>query len=214
MEQNLLQEHLSPLCALNFKIRKMKKNIITFIVGLFIVAGCDNDFKEVLDFTSATNPNLSGSSVVGLPNSSILWKTGIEREISRTLNEVLILAELGSDNYVNIQTYYSQFMDNLDIRTTDPDIRDTQNEIARVMRMAEYGLETVGPKDPNYSSETEAEFNFYLGYSKMLAAMYFSMLPAETLGVPISSDDHYAAAIISFNTAIGLNSKPSGQSQS
>ncbi len=141
----------------------MKKNIITIIVSLFFVTACDNEFKDVVDFTSATNPNLSGASVVGLPNSSILWKTGIEREISRTFNEILILAELGSDNYVNIQTYFSQFMDGLDIRTTDPDIRDTQNEIARVMRMAEYGIETIGPNDPDYTAATQAEFNFYLG---------------------------------------------------
>ena len=186
----------------------MKKNIITYIATVFFLVGCNNDFSEVVDFKEVTNPNLSESSVVGLPNSAALWKAGIEREISRTLNEILILAELGSDNYVNIQTYFSQFMDNLDIRTTDPDIRDTQNEIARVMRMAEYGLATVGPNDPDYTAATEAEFNFYLGYAHMLAAMYFSMLPQETLGAPVSSDVHYAAAITAFDTAISTNSKP------
>lgn len=186
----------------------MKKNIITLIVTLFFVTSCSEDFKDTVDFTVATNPNLSGPSVVGLPNSSILWKTGIEREISRTFNEILILAELGSDNYVNIQTYFSQFMDGLDIRTTDPDIRDTQNEVARVMRMAEYGLETIGPNDPDYSTATQAEFNFYLGFARMLAGMYFSHLPAETLGTPVSSNAHYTAAISSFDAAIALNSKP------
>jgi tetratricopeptide (TPR) repeat protein len=185
----------------------MKKNIITYVVALFIATGC-NEFSDVVDFTDVVNPNLSESSVVGLPNSSALWKSGIEREISRTLNEILILAELGSDNYVNIQTFYSQFMDNLDIRITDPDIRDTQNEIARVMRMAEYGIETVGPNDPDYTDATAAEFNFYLGYARMLSAMYFSMLPQETLGVPVSSNDNYASAIISFDAAIALNSMP------
>ncbi len=38
--------------------------------------------------------------------------------------------------------------------------------------------------------------------------MYFSMLPAETLGTPVSSNEHYAAAITSFDAAIALNSKP------
>jgi tetratricopeptide (TPR) repeat protein len=183
----------------------MKKNIITYIAAVFLISGCNSDFSDVVDFKQVTNPNLSEGSVVGLPNSSALWKSGIEREISRTLNEILILAELGSDNYVNIQTYFSQFMDNMDIRTTDPDIRDTQNEIARVMRMAEYGIATVGPNDPDYSAVTEAEFNFYLGYARLLAGMYFSKLPQETLGVPVTSDDLYANAITSFNAAISLN---------
>lgn len=183
----------------------MKKNIITYIAAVFLISGCNSDFSDVVDFKQVTNPNLSESSVVGLPNSSALWKSGIEREISRTLNEILILAELGSDNYVNIQTYFSQFMDNMDIRTTDPDIRDTQNEIARVMRMAEYGIATVGPNDPDYSAATEAEFNFYLGYARLLAGMYFSKLPQETLGAPITSDELYANAITSFNAAISLN---------
>lgn len=183
----------------------MKKNIITYIAAVFLISGCNSDFADVVDFKQVTNPNLSEGSVVGLPNSSALWKSGIEREISRTLNEILILAELGSDNYVNIQTFFSQFMDNMDIRTTDPDIRDTQNEIARVMRMAEYGIATVGPNDPDYSAATEAEFNFYLGYARLLAGMYFSKLPQETLGAPITSDELYANAITSFNAAISLN---------
>ncbi len=161
-----------------------------------------------MDFTEVTNPNLSENSVVGQPNSALIWRLGIEQEVSRTLNEILILAELGSDNYENTQTFFSQFLDNLDIRTTDPDIRDTQNEIARVARMAEFGLETVGPNDPNYTSAQEAEFNYFLGLSRLFAAMYFSMLPEETLGVPVASNDNYASAITSFDAAIALNALP------
>jgi tetratricopeptide (TPR) repeat protein len=71
--------------------------------------------------------------------------------------------------------------------------------------MAEYGIATVGPNDPDYSAVTEAEFNFYLGYARLLAGMYFSKLPQETLGVPVTSDDLYANAITSFNAAISLN---------
>lgn len=182
------------------------KKIFTYLLSTLFVLSC-NEFSDVVDFTEVINPNLSESSVVGQPNSAMIWRLGIEREISRTLNEILILAELGSDNYVNTQTFFSQFLDNLDIRTTDPDIRDTQNEIARVARMAEFGLETVGPNDPNYSQELEAEFNFFLGLSRLYAAMYFSMLPEETLGVPVSAETNYNSAIAAFDKAISLNAK-------
>ncbi|WP_373073324.1 hypothetical protein [Zeaxanthinibacter enoshimensis] len=177
-------------------------------VLLSAIVGCTGDFKEVVDFTEVTNPTLSEESVVGQPNSAVIWAAGIEREISRTFNEILILAELGSDNYENTQTFFSQFLDGLDIRTTDPDIRDTQNEIARVAKMAQFGLETVGPNDPNYSPAQEAEFHYYLGLSRMLSAMYFSALPQETVGVPVVSAENYQSAIQSFQTAVSISAKP------
>lgn len=184
------------------------KNIMIKLGAILLLVGCTGDFKDVVNFTDVQNPNLSESSVVGQPNSATIWATGLERELSRTYNEILILAELGSDNYVNTQTFFNQFMDDLDIRTTDPDIRDTQNQIARVSKMALFGLEEVGPNDPEYTSEIEAEFNFFLGMSRLLAGMYFSGLPQETLGVPISADENMQSAIESFDTAIGLSAKP------
>ncbi|MCM5661529.1 tetratricopeptide repeat protein [Galbibacter mesophilus] len=186
----------------------MKKFIYINILAALIVSSCTDNFDGAVDFTDVENPNLSEQSVVGQPNSSEIWLTGIEREVSLTLNEILILAELGSDNYVNTQTFYSQFLDNLDIRTTDPDIRDTQFRIARLREAALFGLETVGPADVNYNTETEAEYHFFEGLSYLFSGMYFSGLPQEELGPIISSDDNYLSAIESFNQAISLNAKP------
>lgn len=187
----------------------MKKTIYSILSAtLLLTISCTGDFKEVVDFTDVENPNLSESSVVGQPNSATIWAAGIEREISRTINEFLVLAELGSDNYVNTQTFYSQLFDGLDIRTTDTNIRNLTNEIGRVRAMATFGLETVGPNDENYTKEQEAEFHFYLGYSKLLSAMYFSALPQETLGVPIDAADNYRGAISAFNEAIAISAKP------
>lgn len=167
--------------------------------------GCSGSFDDVVDFTSVENPNLSESSVVGQPNSSQIWLTGLERELSFAYNEILILAELGSDNYVNTQTFFSQFLDGLDIRTTDPDIRDTQFRIARLRESAQFGLETVGPADPNYSEDIQAEYHFFEGMSYLLSAMYFSGLPQEELGVIATSEENYMSAIASFDQALALN---------
>ena len=183
----------------------MKKLII---LGAFLATvSCTDNFDKAVDFTAVENPNLSEGSVVGQPNSSRIWLLGLEREISFFLNEVLILSELGSDNYVNTQTFFSQFMDGLDIRITDPDMRDTQFRIHRLREGAQFGLEQVGPADPEYSSEIEAEYHFFEGMSYLYAAMYFSGLPQEELGVIVGSEQQYQDAIASFNSAIGLAPK-------
>lgn len=176
--------------------------------SLLVLMGCTGDFKEVVDFTDVENPNLSEESLVGQPNSATIWATGLERELSRTFNEILILAELGSDNYVNTQTFFNQFLDILDIRTTDPDIRDMQNQIARISKMALFGLEEVGPNDAKYELGTQADFHFFLGMSRLLSGMYFSALPQETLGVPIASMENIQAAIESFDAALALSPEP------
>ncbi|RZT00364.1 tetratricopeptide repeat protein [Aquimarina brevivitae] len=184
------------------------KKISIYIMAIGLLFGCTDDLKNATDFTSVENPNLSESSIVGQPNSSLIWLAGLEREMALTLNEILILSELGSDNYVNTQTFFSQFLDNLEIRIDDPDMRDTQFRIARIRVAAQFGLNQVGPGDSEYTSATEAEYNFFEGMSYLYAGMYFSALPQEELGVPVSSADNLASAIASFETAIALNPQP------
>lgn len=174
----------------------------------FAIASCTDNFDEAVDFTRVENPNLSVGSVVGQPNSSEIWLAGIEREISLTLSEILILAELGSDNYVNTQTFFNQFLDKLDMRVSDPDMRDTQFRIHRLRESAQFGLEEVGPADPEYTPETEAEYHFFEGMAYLYAAMYFSALPQEELGELVSADQNYRDAITSFEAAITTNPRP------
>lgn len=184
------------------------KKLIIILCASIAIGSCTNNFDEAVDFTRVENPNLSVGSVVGQPNSSQIWLSGLEREISLTLNDILILSELGSDNYVNTQTFFNQFLDDLDIRTTDPDIRNTQYRIHRLRESARFGLEEVGPADPEYNAEIEAEYHFFEGMSYLYAAMYFSGLPQEELGEIVSSEQNYNFAISSFEAAIGANPQP------
>lgn len=184
----------------------MKKFITIFSVSLLFWS-CTSSFDDTVNFITVENPNLSEGSVIGQPNSSQIWLTGLERELSLMLNEVLILAELGSDNYVNSQTFYNQFLDELDIRVTDPDIRDAQFRIHRLREAAVFGLEQVGPGDSEYNNVTEAEFHFFEGLSYLYAGMYFSALSQEELGPVVSSSQNYQDAISSFDAAVELNPK-------
>jgi tetratricopeptide (TPR) repeat protein len=186
------------------------KKIIIYCLAIFAF-GCSGNFGDVVDFTDVENPNLSESSVVGQPNSSSIWLSGLERQLAIVFNETLVLAELGSDNYVNTQTFFSQFLDGLSIQITDPDMRDTQRQIQRLRELAVFGIDEIGPGDPNYTAETEAEFNFFEGLSYLISGMYFSALPQDPVGVPITSAQHYQNAIVAFDAAIAINAKPEYQ---
>ena len=183
------------------------KKLIIFSLSILAIS-CTGDFGDAVDFKEVENPNLSESSVVGQPNSASIWLSGLERQLAIAFNETLVLSELGSDNYVNTQTFFNQFMDGLEIQITDPDMRDTQRQIQRLRELAVFGLSQVGPGDPNYDTATEAEFNFFEGMSYLMSAMYFSALPAEPTGVPITANEHYQNAIASFDTAIALTPQP------
>lgn len=180
------------------------KKIFLQTLSILVFLGCTGKFEDVVDFTSIQNPNFAESAIVGQPNSSSILLLGVERQLSRTLNEIVVVAEIGSDNYVNTQTFYSQFMDKLDIRVSDPDMRDIQFEIARLRELTRFGLNKVGPNDTSYTQDIEAEFNFYEGMSYLLAGMYFSNIPQEPLGVTFTSEENYASAISAFNKAILL----------
>ncbi|WP_299323330.1 hypothetical protein [uncultured Maribacter sp.] len=183
------------------------KKLIIFSTAI-LVFGCTGDFGDVVDYKDVQNPNLSEASVVGQPNSASIWLTGLERQLANVFNETLVLSELGSDNYVNTQTFFNQFMDELLIQNTDPDMRDTQRQIQRLRELAVFGLGQVGPGDPNYDAETEAEFNYFEGISYLFSGMYFSALPQEPVGVTLTSAEHYGNAIIALDLAIGINAKP------
>jgi tetratricopeptide (TPR) repeat protein len=187
----------------------MKKLII--LSAAIFTFGCSGDFGDVVDFKEVENPNLSEASVVGQPNSASIWLAGLERQLTNVFNETLVLSELGSDNYVNTQTFFNQFMDGLEIQITDPDMRDTQRQIHRLRELAIFGIEQVGPGDPNYDAATEAEFNYFEGLAYLFSAMYFSALPQEPTGVPITAEQHYQNAITSFDAAIAINPQPEYQ---
>ncbi len=180
----------------------MKKIIITILAVSLFSCG------ELTDFTDVTNPNLSETSVVGQQNSSSIWLTGVERQMSLLLNEIVINAEIASDNYNNDQTFYNQFLDDLDINFVDDDIADLQFDLHRMREMALFGINNVGPGDPNYTTEVEAEYNFFTGMASLYAGAYFTGMPEETGGIPLSSTENLTNAASSFNAAIGINSLP------
>jgi len=191
-------------------MKKMKKIVITALAFsiLLLINGCSDNLKDATDFTSIEDPNLVPDSFIGSPNSGVIWLRGVERQMSNVFNELITITEIGSDNYDNVNTFFSQFLDILDIRTDDTDMRDTHNDFARLRQMTLFGLNEVVPNDPVISDDTIAELTFFRGIFNLLAGMYFSELPNEVNGVPITSMEHYNLAIENFTSAIELNPLP------
>lgn len=180
------------------------KRITLFSLIIFLTVGC----SDLVDFTEVENPNLSEASVVGQPNSASIWLTGIERQLANVLNEIVINAEIASDNYMNDQTFFNQFLDGLNINSQDNDVIDIEFDIHRLREMAKFGTNEVGPGDPNIDATVSAEFLFFEGLSHLYAAMYYTGFPSEPGGAVLSSADNYARAIALFDQAIATNSLP------
>lgn len=176
------------------------KKLIYILVSLVVLGGCQtiNPFEVV-------NPNLSEEAVLGQPNSSKIWLNGIERQMAIATNWLVIPCEIASDNYVNLQTFYNQFLDDLDIQYQDNDMNVAHRGIGRVRASALYGLSNMGPEDPEYSAETEAAFNFYAGVAYLWGGMYFRELPGEPDGPLLPRETHFNAAIQYFDAALAID---------
>ena len=97
----------------------MKKYIYTLMIfGVFIIpSSCDflDPTEEVI------NPNLTVSAILGTVNPMAGWLIGQEREMAILYNS-LTPVEIGSDNYVNTETFFNQQFDGLNITFQDINI--------------------------------------------------------------------------------------------
>lgn len=182
------------------------KNIFTLFIAasLLFAVGCE-DPEDAFD---PKNPELSEDAILGTNNSAQKVLDGAERQLSLAMDEVIINAEIASDNYINTQTFFNQFLDDLNVDATDDDLDDMQFDIHRLRELALAGLTTFGPADPNYTPNQEAEFNFMAGFSHLLAGELFKSLPAMPGGPVMSPTDHLNAALRYFNDGLAVVTEP------
>lgn len=185
-------------------MKKIKIFSYMLLVFAALLAACEDTDTAF----NPQNPNLSEDAVLGVPNSAGKLLLGCERQISLAMNEIVVITEIASDNYANTQTFFNQFLDNLNIDATDDDIDDAQFTFHRLRELALKGLNDIGPADPNFDDDEAAEFNFMAGYAHLLSAMYYKSLPAEPGGAPQSSETHYNVALQYFDEALKLTSNP------
>lgn len=179
---------------------KIGKYIIAVVLMLFIGWSCE----DPEDTFNPKNPDLSIDAIRGTINSARRLLDGAERQLSLALNDVVVVTELASDNYVNTATFFNQFLDDLVINPTDDDIDDAQFNLHRLRELAQIGLEDIGPADPNYTPNQEAEFRFYVGYARLLMAENFKTLPLEPGGPLVSATVQLDSAVASFTAGLDV----------
>ncbi len=178
----------------------MKHIFLLFALMLLILPACE--------LTEVENPNVTNNKFLDAPQAMSSWLVGVRRQMANTINPIVELTELTSDNYFNNRTLSSKVFDLPQIVSEDVDVLRLQTEIHRLRRMAEYGLNEVAPNDANTTNNNRAELHFYRGVAHLYSGEYFVALPAENVGRALSSNEHYALAIADFEQVLGLSSQP------
>ena len=171
-------------------MKTMKRYIYTFCTVFLATQSC-----ELVDPTEVVNPNIIQDTQIGVANSTVLYNKGMERQLALLFNEIVVIAELGSDNYVNTETFFNQAFDDLDIQFQDADINALQFDLANLREGATFGLETLQPADPAATEAQRADLLFYRGFAKLLSGELFRVLPLEANGPAVESDAHIQSAI-------------------
>lgn len=170
--------------------------LLILLIG-FAFTSCD-----LVDPRNVENPDITQEDALNTPNPLRSWVNGLERQLSITLNNTLIISELGTDNYVNTQTFFNQSFDNLDIRFNDSDVDDAFFSMNRLRTSAEFGKNTVAPGDPDARPSDQAELDFFLGMAHIYLGEYFRSAPVESSGSPSSPQAHFEIAVPVLTAAL------------
>ena len=183
----------------------MKYTFLTILLaGLVLFAGCD-----FLDPTEVENPNLTEESFLGSANTVSAWLPGVERQMSLTLNEVIVIAMLVSDNYFNNRTISCKVCDVLTLLPSDPDIAFMQQNLFALRNGADFGLTELVPNDENATQDQIAELYFYRGMGHLMMGEYLVAAPAGPRTEAFDPAAHYNLAIADFQEAIDRTTEAS-----
>lgn len=179
---------------------KAYKYLLLAGVALFSYSCGELDPTEEIE-----NPNLLLDNVIGSPGSTNSWINGQERQMAIVYNQLLELTEIGSDNYVNTQTFYNQRFDGLDITFQETAVNTLQFRIGDLRESATTGLTDVQPNDPDATDAQRAELLFYQGWAKLLAGELFVALPMEGGAAPMTPEQNVNSAIADFEVAESID---------
>ncbi|MEP5613939.1 MAG: hypothetical protein ABJP45_16930 [Cyclobacteriaceae bacterium] len=187
----------------------IKSILLSFSV--FFISSCD-EFDPAVGIE---NPNLLLENVIGSPGSTGSWLVGQERQMAIVYNRLLELTELGSDNYENVQTFFNQQFDALNILFQDGNVNNLASRIADLRTSANVGLQFVQPADPDGTDAQRAELLFFAGWAKMLAGELFVALPDTELpdsdpASPKTPTENLQAAVADFLAAEALDAANAG----
>jgi hypothetical protein len=175
-------------------LNKILYNVI--IASILLLSSCK--LKEVV------NPNITDESFLGSTQSSQIWLNGMYRQLALTLNEVVVDAEITSDNYYNNSSLSNKVFDIPTILYSDLDVDNMQRAIGKLREMGDYGMNKIIPADKGTTANIKAEMAFLTGYACLISGETYESLPLNANGVLVSSQEFFKTAITNFKTALSL----------
>jgi hypothetical protein len=166
------------------------------LLVLLSFAGCD-----FLNPTSVTNPTVTADDYNSLPDAAQNWALGVQRQLSIAVNQLVLNAEVGSDNLFNNRTLFNRTWDIPEINSTGAEEIQVQRQVQRLRAMADEGLNVVVPADAGASSNVIGRLHLYRGFAHLAAGEYFVALPIEPLGPLEQPAAHLNRAIQDFEQA-------------
>jgi tetratricopeptide (TPR) repeat protein len=156
---------------------------------------------ELLDPTNVTNPTVTEATFLETPNAAASWTRGVERQLASTTMQVIMGAEVVSDNLFNNRTLFSKVFDIPQIDAEDFDVRNIQRAVHTLRALSDDGLNVVIPGDANSTPAMTAQMHFYRAYAHLLAGELFVGLPATSGGSVATPSQHLELAIGDFQAA-------------
>lgn len=164
------------------------------------VTGCD-----LVDPTQVDNPALTDDAILNTPRPLTGFLAGLDRQVSLAMNELVPIAEIGSDNYENTQTFFNSSFDNLDIRFQDTDVNALLFALSRLRELSLYGQTTVLAADEDATQNQEAELYFYQAVADLYLGQVFVAAPLEANGTPAEPEALIQSAIDALDRALELS---------
>ncbi len=178
--------------------------LCTCVLSVLVLVSCNA-------LTTVENPNVTDAAFLRTPGAMTAWLRGCERQTALTTDQILMGAEIVSDNYFNNRTLYNRLFDIPRLESSDVDIATIAQSIGRLREMADYGLTTVAAADASTTSNQRAELWFFKGLALLYAAEYFVALPNEARGEAVSAAVNYRRAAEALQQAIALTQDPSAR---
>lgn len=181
------------------------KILLAISIVVLLYTGC-----ELIDPTEVENPAITQEKLFqDATGGAKPLLTGLQFAFADAVNRSTYFLEVVSDNYINASTYISTQLDNPRLITPNDqylgDDREIYFKLQTLHALAEFGLNTVLPKDAQATDEDKAETLFYKGMAIIMLCENFQAFPLEENGQMIRSEIAIKSAIEALNSSFNLN---------
>jgi hypothetical protein len=166
-------------------------------------------YCDLVDPTEVKNPQITEESLSANPNGGTTpLITGLKFAFADAVRMTVLATEVVSDDYDNTYTYVSPDLDfPQNITPDDQHINSTAFiyfKIQNLRALADFGIETIIPKDIMATNNQKGEVYFYHGTAYLLLAENFWAFPVKENGSAITAANAIKIAIDDFKKALTL----------